>query len=263
MTEPVHKSLVLFDVEGFGRRSGAEQAMIRRMLYSVVHDTLRAAQVEPTEYRTEDRGDAVLVIVGGAVPKPQLLRAALTETPTQLLHANRLASAGTQVRLRVVLHAGEVAQDAQGTLGKEVVEAFRLLDTAELRGALRSSSQPSVLAVSELIHRSVVEYGHPGIDPEHFHPFVADSKEGALTGWLYDGGRVHVQAASGRGDAGRGTAAEAEAEPPGRAAEAGPGSTAVPGIGHIGSGNFFFGAGPQSVQDMVAGDKNVTYRDRG
>ncbi|AJC59090.1 hypothetical protein GZL_06520 [Streptomyces sp. 769] len=259
MTEPVHQSILLFDVEGFGHRSGAEQAMIRRMLYAVVHDTLRAAQVEPTEYRTEDRGDAVLVLVSGVVPKPQLLRAALIETPTQLHHANRLASAGTQVRLRVVLHAGEVARDAQGTLGKEVVEAFRLLDSADLREALRRSSQPSVLAVSEGVHRSVVQYGHPGIDPEHFHPFVAESKEGALTGWLHDEGRVHVPDAPGPVAPVQGSVAEVEGS--GRAAGAGGGSSTTPTIGRIGSGNFFFGAGPQSVQDMVAGDKNVTYRD--
>ncbi|MFG2288111.1 hypothetical protein ACGFOU_18860 [Streptomyces sp. NPDC048595] len=264
MTEPVHKSIVLFDVEGFGRRLGAEQSMIRRMLYSVVHDTMRAAQLEPTEYRTEDRGDAVLVIVSGNAPKPQLMRALLNETPTQLHHSNRLASAGTQVRLRVVLHAGEVGQDEQGTVGRDVVEAFRLLDTEELRAALRRTSEPSVLSVSEVIHRTVVQYGHPGIRPEHFHPFAATGKEGRLAGWFHDPARTYASDAAevpgvgGPGGPGHPVGGSTTAAPD--APPEGTGMQQAPEIGHVGSGNFFFGSGPQSVQDVVGRDKNITYR---
>ncbi|MEU9134228.1 hypothetical protein AB0D08_40230, partial [Kitasatospora sp. NPDC048540] len=107
MTEPVNRTILLFDIEKFGRRDDVEQAFMRRMLYTILQETLRSAGVEQTDQRVEDRGDSVMVLISPTVPKVPLLRALLTETPALLRSNNRLASSSAQVRLRAVLAAGE------------------------------------------------------------------------------------------------------------------------------------------------------------
>ncbi|NYI05849.1 adenylate/guanylate cyclase domain-containing protein [Allostreptomyces psammosilenae] len=253
MTEPVGRTILLMDVEGSGGRDDVEQAVIRRMLYSVLADTLEAAGVEPTERRVEDRGDGVMVLISPTVPKPHLIRALLTETPARLHAGNRVAGPGTQVRLRIVLATGEVALDEHGAVGADLVAAFRLLDSDALRAALRRSAEPSALCVSDAVHHGVVRHGHLGIRPEHFHRFRTPTKEGAADAWLYDPTRTAA------GPTRPADGAPAGAEPtPGRpdqpAAPATSATPATPSGWQVGSGNFFFGTA-SIAGDAVAGDK--------
>ncbi|MFD5465625.1 hypothetical protein ACFWIQ_22730 [Kitasatospora sp. NPDC127059] len=190
MTDPVNHTILLLDIEQFGRRDDVEQAFMRRMLYSVLHETLRSAGVEPAEQRLEDRGDSVMALISPTVPKARLLHALINETPT-LLHANnRLAADSARVRLRIVLASGEVAvQELGGALGGAVGwdlnQAFRLLDSTALREALRHRDGPCVLAVSEALYQGIVRHGHGGLAPEAFHRVTVQGKEGDFPAWLH------------------------------------------------------------------------------
>ncbi|WP_441246428.1 hypothetical protein [Kitasatospora sp. McL0602] len=251
MAEPVNRTILLMDIEGSGRRLDVEQAVIRRMMYSVLRSTLAAASVEPSEYRKEDRGDGVFVLVNPAVPKMQLIRALLTHTPAELHQSNRLASPSAQVRLRTVLHSGEVALDEEGALGADLVEAFRLLDSDALHQALRRTDEASVLCVSEAVHHGVVRHGHPGIRAEHFHHFATEAKEGALTGWLHDPTQIATEPGRPERPAGQPSGPTHSPAPPQPSH-----TSALPPM-QIGSGNFFFGTGAQVAGDAVAGNKYV------
>ncbi|WP_447038108.1 hypothetical protein [Streptomyces sp. DSM 118878] len=239
MVDPSNKTILLMDMEGSGRRRDSEQAVIHRMLYTVLHETLSAAAIEPTEYRSEDRGDGVFVLIDPSVPKPALLRSLLTATPEQLVSINRLAAEGARIRLRIVVHTGEVALDEYGAVGADLVHAFRLLEAPPLRKSLAESSEPSVLCVSDAVYQGVVQHAHPGVRPEHFHPLEADSKEGRLRGWYHDSSLRH------------GGTAEKTAPPP-RAEQT---NGTVPSL-HAHTGNFFFGTA-SVAGDAVAGDKHV------
>ncbi|MET8623080.1 hypothetical protein ABZW30_04875 [Kitasatospora sp. NPDC004669] len=190
MTEPVNHTILLLDIEQFGRRDDVEQAFMRRMLYSVLHETLRSAGVEPAEQRLEDRGDSVMALINPTVPKSKLLHALINETPT-LLHANnRLAADSARVRLRIVLASGEVAvQELGGALGGAVGwdlnQAFRLLDSTALREALKHRDGPCVLGVSDSLYQGIVRHGHNGMAPETFHRITVDGKEGEFPAWLH------------------------------------------------------------------------------
>ncbi|MFG2226060.1 hypothetical protein [Streptomyces sp. NPDC048644] len=253
MPEPSNKTILLMDIEGSGGRLDTEQAVIRRMLYAVLRETLSAASVEPTEYRSEDRGDGVFVLIEPSVPKPSLIRALLTTTPMRLISNNRLAAAGVQVRLRIVLHAGEVTTDEFGAGGADLIHAFRLLDAEELRDALDAGSEPSVLCVSEAVYHGVVRHAHHGVRPEYFHPLTADSKEGVLTGWYHDA--VMRDSTLDEwppvDEPGMVPPAQDRAEGERPSADPAPGP-----VLHTQSGNFFFGAA-RVDGDAVAGDKNV------
>ncbi|MFE7566986.1 hypothetical protein ACFU76_08475 [Streptomyces sp. NPDC057539] len=258
MAEPSNKTILLLDMEGSGRRRDSEQAVIHRMLYAVLHETLSAAAIEPTEYRSEDRGDGVFVLVDPSVPKPSLLRTLLTTTPERLVSTNRLAAEGARIRLRIVVHAGEVALDEFGAVGADLVHAFRLLDAPALRNELATTSEPSVLCVSDAVYQGVVRHAHPGVRPEHFHPLTTDSKEGAtLTGWYHNSLRQYV----GTGRSERPAAESAASSVPAQGAAPVPKSdhstdaAPVPAL-HTHTGNFFLGTA-SIAGDAVAGDKHV------
>ena len=53
-----------------------------------------------------------------------------------------------QLRVRVVVHAGTVFYDANGCFGETLDTAFRLLDAARVKQALRTAQAPLVLVVS-------------------------------------------------------------------------------------------------------------------
>ncbi|WP_435125172.1 hypothetical protein [Actinacidiphila sp. bgisy144] len=191
MTEPVNRTILLFDIERFSRRDDVEQAFLRRGLDTVVEDSLAAAGVERTQQYREDRGDGLIILISGDVSKARLLRALLTTTPDALHAYNRFAASSTQMRLRVVLAAGEVAHDPQGStvgglVGHDLNQACRLLDADVLRAALQQrESADCVLCVSTSVYEGVVRHGHRGLDKEEFHRVAVAVKEDRLTAWLH------------------------------------------------------------------------------
>jgi hypothetical protein len=190
MPDPINRTILLLDIEGFGKHDDVQQTFMRRVLYDVVRATLEAAGVEPTAQRLEDRGDSVIALVNPEIPKVRLLRALLTETPALLHGYNRVAASSTQVRLRIVLASGEVALHEipgalGGLVGSDLNQACRVLDSQLLRDALRTRPGESVLCVSESVYRGTVSHGYPGIRPEEFHRIVVPGKEGPVPAWLH------------------------------------------------------------------------------
>ncbi|KJS55971.1 hypothetical protein VM98_09985 [Streptomyces rubellomurinus subsp. indigoferus] len=190
MTDPVNYTILLLDIEQFGRRDDVEQAFMRRMLYSVLHETLRSAGIEPTEQRLEDRGDSVMALISPTVPKAKLLHALINETPAMLNANNRLAAASAQVRLRITLASGEVAvQELGGALGGAVGwdlnQAFRLLNSDSLRTALAHQDGPCVLSVSDSVYQGIVRHGHHGLPVGAFHRITVHGKEGDFPAWVH------------------------------------------------------------------------------
>ncbi|SCD59751.1 hypothetical protein GA0115240_11607, partial [Streptomyces sp. DvalAA-14] len=184
MTEPVNRTILLLDIERFSKRDDVEQAFLRRALASVAEDTLAAAGVEgPQQYR-EDRGDALIILIGAEVAKAALLRALLTTTPDTLREYNRFAASSTQMRLRIVLAAGEVAHDPRagtvgGLVGHDLNQACRLLDAPVLRDALRQRpADDSVLCVSTPVYEGVVRHGPPGAAQGGVPPGRGDGEGG-------------------------------------------------------------------------------------
>ncbi|MEU6001162.1 hypothetical protein ABZ837_25440 [Streptomyces sp. NPDC047197] len=184
MTDHLHRTILLFDIEQFGTRDDVEQAFLRRMLYDVADDTLSAADISETARLRADRGDSVVELIDANVPVSGLLKALLTETP-MLLHAkNRLMAGSTRMRLRIVLAAGYVGVDDKGWIGGDLNHAFRLLDAEPLRQALRTGADSSVLCVSDTVYQGVVRHGHHGVRPEEFHKIAVQTKEGPSSAWL-------------------------------------------------------------------------------
>ncbi|MFE9772386.1 hypothetical protein ACFYOV_12060 [Streptomyces sp. NPDC005931] len=272
MTDPVSRTILLLDIERFSDRDDVEQAYLRRMLYDITDRALESAGIDETLRLRADRGDSVMALIDANAPVTALLRALLTEVPTQLRAVNRMASRSAQIRLRGVVATGWVAVDRHdGWVGSDLNHACRLLDAGLLREALRERPDDFVLCVSDALYAGVVRHDHPGIPASDFHPVTVDSKNGPLRAWLH--GPVPAAAAEEvprgagagyvpDGSGGRPAPQGADDLPASGPAPAGPGG--APASGHVlnvsgGSVGFggSFGGGDTNI---VMGDRR---RDRG
>lgn len=186
MTDPVYRTILLFDIEQFGKRDNVEQAYLRRMLYDVADATLLAAGADETSRLRADRGDSVMELIDTRISVPVLAKTLLTETPALLHSKNRLIADSTRMRLRIVLSAGYVAVDGLGGwVGRDLNHAVRLLDSGPLKEALKNRAEDCVLCASDGVYQGVVSNGHLGVRPEDFHRITLETKEGPTVAWLH------------------------------------------------------------------------------
>lgn len=151
----------------------------------------------PEEHRDPfvDRGDGILVLVHPAddVPKTLLLDTVIPLL-ARLLTERAEDRPGECLRLRAVLHAGEVHDDGYGYFGESLDVAFRLLDAPDLKQRFREITEPLILIVSDHIHATVVRHGYQGIDEETFSPGPVVRVGGhRCRGWIHvpTGGTTH------------------------------------------------------------------------
>ena len=124
------------------------------------------------------------------MPKALLLNRAVPVLGRLLADYNeslpRFSQLERQLRIRVVMHAGEVHYDANGCFGEALDVAFRLLDAVRVKRALRETADPLILVISGDIYNSVVRHGYDGIDQQAFHPLVRVQVAGKrFPGWIH------------------------------------------------------------------------------
>src|SRR5262249_435245 len=96
-----------------------------------------------------------------------------------------------QLRLRAVVHAGEVHYDGNGPFGEALDVAFRLLDAAAVKILLQHTAAPLALVVSDDGFCTVGRHGYDGIDEHAFTPSVCVQIAGHKhRGWLHTAGEV-------------------------------------------------------------------------
>ncbi|MFF8837316.1 hypothetical protein [Streptomyces sp. NPDC015130] len=286
MREPVNRTILLIDVERFSRRDDVVQAVLRRTFNKIVDQTLEAAGVEANQQYREDRGDGLIALLSGDVAKTAILRSLLTTTPELLHEHNLLASESAQMRMRIVLAAGEVAHDPHagttgGLVGHDLNQACRLLDADVLRSALAErGDEHCVLAVSAPVYEGVVRHGHRGVRPEHFRRADVTVKDGVLPAWIHQGaaspdrtpeaaGTAGTAETTGTDEATGTTAASAPAgtaettgtdEATGTTAASAPAATAAPAPApqqpSTGAVFHFHGGAPVIHGSLVGGDQN-------
>jgi hypothetical protein len=140
-----------------------------------------------------DRGDGLLALIHPVdqAPKALLLNRVVPRLNKFLAKYNaslpQCSSVQRQLRIRVVMHAGEVHYDTNGCFGEALDVAFRLLDAGGVKKRFRKMADPLILVVSEDIYRSVVRHGYDGIDHGTFHQLVRVQVAGRrYRGWIQD-----------------------------------------------------------------------------
>jgi len=189
---PHYRAIVALDIESSTTRPNPVKGELRTKAYELFEVALCTAGIGK-RYRDRfiDRGDGILALIHPVdqAPKALLLNRAVPLLGRLLAEYNaslpRHSQPQRQLRIRVVVHAGEVHYDANGCFGEALDVAFRLLDAARVKKALRESADPLVLVISEDIHRSVVRHGYDGIDRQSFQPLVRVCVAGRrYPGWV-------------------------------------------------------------------------------
>ena len=187
---PVYRSIVAVDLEGSTKRTNVVKGELRRVMYELLDRALTAAGIGPNHLEDlVDRGDGVLILVRphDDVPKTVLLGRLIPVLAALLAgHNAQVTRPELELRLRAVVHAGEVHYDGRGFYGDDLDVAFRLLDAPAVKRALREAAySPLVLVVSEEIVTGVIRHGY--VSPGRCGPAVR-----VRVGERLRRGRVHI-----------------------------------------------------------------------
>lgn len=172
---PVYRTIVVLDVEGSTQRANPDKREIRRSLYELTERALHAAGIADEHLEPKaDRGDGVMILIRphDEVPKTLVLDRLIPVLTALLIEHNAsVTRPQLQMRLRAVVHAGEIHEDANGFYGDDIDTAFRLLEASSLKRALKEAvATPLILVVSAEIYHGIVEQGY--LDDALFRPLV-------------------------------------------------------------------------------------------
>jgi hypothetical protein len=137
----LHRAILCVDVEGFGnRRTNLDQLAVREGLYRCLRTALDKSDITFDACYYEDRGDGIFFLIPPDIPKQSLVSPFLQEISAALYSYNKSCAVRARIRLRLVLHAGEVHRDRYGVAGDAINLAFRLLEAEALKQALATST---------------------------------------------------------------------------------------------------------------------------
>lgn len=168
---PRRRAIVGLDIEQSTSRPDPVKAEFRVMLYELFEAALRSADIGPDRRgQFMDRGDGLLVLVDPAEQVPLLSR--VVPVFGQLLAGYNAGLAPCRrLRVRAVLHTGEVRDDDNGCFGEALDIACRLLDAPEAKAALRAAPGSLLVVISGDIYRSTGVMDVSG--REAFHRLLA------------------------------------------------------------------------------------------
>ncbi len=182
--------IVALDIECSTSRPDPVKAELRTILYELFDAALRSAGVGARRRdRFTDRGDGLLALIDPAdqalvfnlvIPNfGQLLASYNTSLPHP-------GGRDRQLRVRVVLHTGNVCDDHNGYFGEALDIAFRLLDAPRVKAALREAQGSLLLVVSGDAYDSVAPHGPDGIDHTASHRLITAEVAGhEYQGWIH------------------------------------------------------------------------------
>jgi hypothetical protein len=192
---PVHRSILAIDIERStsALRTNPVKEELRDHIYRFLCEALDYAGIGIEHCDPfEDRGDGMLALIHPAdeIPKTYLLGRLIPELTRILVDYNvSLAPAEWSrrgMRLRAVIHAGEIHRDDNGYFGEALDVACRLLDAPRLKKCLQESAAPLVLVVSEEIYWGLVKHEYDGIRMDTFRPEVRVQVAGRRRqGWVH------------------------------------------------------------------------------
>jgi hypothetical protein len=179
---PRLRAIVALDIEQSTTRPDPVKAEFRIMLYELFEAALRSGGIGPDRRDPfVDRGDGLLALVDPAELVPLLSR--VVPVFAQLLAGyNASLPPRRQLRVRVVVHAGQVRRDDNGYFGEALDIACRLLDAPQAKAALKAAPEPLLLVISSHIRDSLAARAATGL--EHYRHLVTTHVAGrAHPGW--------------------------------------------------------------------------------
>jgi hypothetical protein len=177
--------MVLVDVEKFGdpARTDTDQLQLRRGMYGALKRAFGRAGIPWERCEVGDRGDGAMILVPPDVSKNRLVALLPAPLVDAIEEHNADCLPPARIRLRMALHAGEIHRDEHGQTSDSLNFAFRMLDSDEVKKALRSSSGVLVIIVSGWFHNNVVRHD-PAAKPDSYGRVRFQAKETTANAWI-------------------------------------------------------------------------------
>jgi hypothetical protein len=181
----LHKAILGVDIEGFAdrRRTNPDQILAREGLYCCLQAAFARTGIAWDLCYREDRGDGALILVPPEIPKSLLVSRFPQELSISLQGHNQSHPAESRIRVRLVVHGGEVHRDEHGVVGTAVNVAFRLLEATGLKHALRSSPGQVALIASDWFYQEVIRHT-PASRPDRYRQVRVLVKETDELAWI-------------------------------------------------------------------------------
>jgi hypothetical protein len=178
-------TMVLVDVASFTRpdRTRAHQTAVHDGLYVVLKQAFAEARIDWAACYNEDRGDGVMILVPAEVPAVVLADQLLERLVAALREHNAIHVPEASIRLRLVLHSGQVRLDAAGAVGPALNFAFRLLAAPVAKQTLRESTGMLAVVSSEEFYKDVISQ-EPATAPESYRRIHVEFDSFASGAWL-------------------------------------------------------------------------------
>jgi hypothetical protein len=178
--------LAAVDVEGFSRRSAAEQTKIQDNLEYAMSQAAASADLDRRRWYRQPCGDGELAVLPPSTNGLSLVADYPRRLALVLAEINRFAEPGARLRVRMAIHHGAVSPGRFGPVGSAPVVISRLVDSHVLRQKLRERNELDiVLIVSSAVHDEVVQSRFHGLDPRTFCRTNIRSKGTSYIGYLY------------------------------------------------------------------------------
>ncbi len=186
--DPDRRVIVAVDMESYGGRDNVLQYRAQLAFQKIMKEACDELGFDRVNWLMQRGGDGELAILPpGTSERAVVLQ--LTPTVDRLLREqNRGLAPGTRVRLRIGVHEGPVHLDgANGYPGEAVVTVCRLVDSPQLKSALRRFPGAEVaLIVSDRIYQDFVRR-YRDLRPDHFLRVAASlpEKDFEAVAWIY------------------------------------------------------------------------------
>jgi hypothetical protein len=163
----VYRTIFCVDLEKSTERMDLVKGRLRIVMYDLIEKALAEAGItEKHREQLTDGGDSVRVLIRphDEVPKALLLSKLIPALTTFLVEYNAsVAEPELKMRMRAVIHSGDLEIDDRGFYGETLDVAYRFLENAKLKKILREETDlPLVLVISREIYSSIVR--HSGVD---------------------------------------------------------------------------------------------------
>jgi class 3 adenylate cyclase len=188
-----HRTIVVVDVADFTNpdRNVADLVAVQEGLYDVLNTAFTESGVDVGTWKLEDRGDGALILLPVEVSKNQLADRLPDRLVAALRRYNWTRASAARFKLRVSIHAGDVQQNAHGWIGHPLNLAFRILEAAEVKSALKQSGKLVALVVSDYFYSEVISQD-PGTAPESYRQIPVSVKTFSGNAWLRVPGDILV-----------------------------------------------------------------------
>jgi class 3 adenylate cyclase len=180
-----HKTIMAVDIAGYNdpKRTTAHRLVVHEGFWKLMRTAFADVGIPWDALFMENTGDGAMIHLPPEVAKADLVAELPDRMLAELRRYNEVHADEANVRLRVALHAGEVYQGSNGTISDANSHAFRLLDAAEVKDALRESEAALALVVSNTFYQDVVR-ADPAADARSYRRIPIENKETKTEAWL-------------------------------------------------------------------------------